>query len=183
MRGWRMWGWEEMEVKVRGVLNLPEWSSPSHCSTSLHPSSHPWFGIVVSVEALSWFGKGSVWAGEEPSAVGNVCLLLGLLPGGGALDEGWLGATWRGFITTSEIFPALLYSRLFVYPRLGGEAGGWRDTINGNVPEVQMSGGVLKKRFASVIPGLPNLSDCISFFLWGKNTIEFDLIYIWFYSL
>lgn len=63
-------------------------------------------------------------AGEEPSAVGNVCLLLCLLPGGGALDEGWLGATQREFITTSEIFPALLYSRLFVYPRLGGEAGG-----------------------------------------------------------
>lgn len=59
-------------------------------------------------------GKG-LGSEEEP------CLLLCLLPGGGALDEGWLGATWREFRTTSEIFPTLMYSRLFVYPRPGGK--------------------------------------------------------------
>ena len=35
-------------------------------------------------------------------------------PAGGALDEAWLGATFREFITNSEIFPALTYTRLFV---------------------------------------------------------------------
>lgn len=164
-----MQGGGEVQVRLRGF-----W-------TNLHPCLTLHLGCCIRA-MVSWFGKGSLsrpGAEEEPSWK---CLPAPLpSPGGGALGEGWLGATWREFITTSEIFPALMYSRLFVYPPLGGlgKAGGWRDTINGNVPKVQISGGVLKKGLHLLHQGFPTSQiDCISFFFMGKHSVEL----IWFIS-
>lgn len=51
--------------------------------------------------------------GGKRGAGGNVRLLLCLLPGGGALEEGWLAATAREFRRNSEIFPTFTYTRPF----------------------------------------------------------------------
>ena len=67
----------------------------------------------------------------------------------------------------------------------GGKQEGEETRINGNIPKVQISCVVLKRRVASVTPGLPNPSDMLCLFLlMRKHTIEFGLIYfIWVCSL